>query len=93
MADSKNTGKKRYFMPCIDDDGRLMEAAKDLVAQGIRIRDVYSPFPLHGIDPIIGVKRTRMAIAVIHVRDDRSFTCSFRHVVLHDFRLAYEYWW
>jgi hypothetical protein len=45
-----------------DDDHRLIEAAKGLVAQGIRINDVYSPFPIHGIDPIIGVKRTRMGI-------------------------------
>ena len=27
------------------------------------VNDVYSPFPIHGIDPIIGVKRTRLAIA------------------------------
>ena len=46
-----------------DDDGKLMDAAKKLVAQGIQIKDVYSPFPVHGIDPIIGVKRTRLAIA------------------------------
>lgn len=59
MADSKNT---KVIHAMFDDDGRLMEAAKDLVAQGIRIRDVYSPFPLHGLDPIIGVKRTRMAV-------------------------------
>src|SRR5690554_7413058 len=45
-----------------DDDHRLMDAASKLVAGGIQIRDVYSPFPLHGLDPIIGIKRTRMAI-------------------------------
>jgi len=26
------------------------------------VKDVYSPFPIHGIDPIIGIKRTRLAI-------------------------------
>ena len=26
------------------------------------IRDRYSPFPIHGIDPVIGIKRTRLAI-------------------------------
>ena len=46
-----------------DDDGKLMDAAKKLVAQGIQIKDVFSPFPVHGIDPVIGVKRTRLAIA------------------------------
>lgn len=46
-----------------DDDGTLMDAAKDLVSKGLRIKDVFSPFPIHGIDPVIGVKRTRLAIA------------------------------
>lgn len=45
-----------------DDDHKLIEAAKHLVAKGIMIKEVYSPFPLHGIDPIIGIKRTRMGI-------------------------------
>lgn len=45
-----------------DDDHTLMEAAKNLVAGGIRVKDVYSPFPIHGLDPIIGIKRTRMGI-------------------------------
>jgi hypothetical protein len=44
------------------DDHVLVDACKKLVAKGIRIKDVYSPFPIHGIDPIIGIKRTRMAI-------------------------------
>ncbi|MDG1674141.1 MAG: DUF3341 domain-containing protein [Flavobacteriales bacterium] len=46
-----------------DDDAKVMAAAKTLVGQGIRVKDVYSPFPIHGIDPIIGIKRTRLAIA------------------------------
>jgi len=45
-----------------DDDGTLMSAAKSLVKQGVKVADVFSPFPIHGIDPIIGVKRTRLAI-------------------------------
>jgi hypothetical protein len=44
------------------DDHDLIEAAKKLRAKGARVKDVYSPFPIHGIDPIIGIKRTRMAI-------------------------------
>ena len=39
-----------------------MTAAGKLVGQGIRVKDVYSPFPIHGIDPVIGIKRTRLAI-------------------------------
>ncbi|MAC16858.1 MAG: hypothetical protein CMC97_00960 [Flavobacteriales bacterium] len=54
---------KKVFHVMYDDDGTLMAAAKKLVAQGIRVKDVYSPFPVHGIDPVIGVTRTRLAIA------------------------------
>ena len=45
-----------------DDDHKLIEGAKKLVDQGVYIHTVYSPFPVHGIDPIIGIKRTRIAI-------------------------------
>ena len=43
-----------------DDDDVIKTAAKKLVVDGIHITDVFSPFPIHGIDPIIGVKHTRM---------------------------------
>lgn len=54
---------KKVFHVMFDDDHTLMHAAEELVDKGIRVKDVYSPFPIHGIDPIIGVKRTRLAIA------------------------------
>jgi hypothetical protein len=53
----------KVFHVMYDDDDTLKGAASQLVAQGIRVKDVFSPFPIHGIDPIIGVKRTRLAIA------------------------------
>lgn len=45
-----------------DDDMVLLDGAKELVAKGVHIRDVFSPFPIHGLDPVIGIKRTRLAI-------------------------------
>jgi hypothetical protein len=50
------------FYALYKDDDELKGAAKKLVDQGIFINDVFSPFPIHGIDPIIGVKKTRMGI-------------------------------
>ena len=52
----------KIFHVMYDDDAKVMTAAGKLVGQGIRVKDVYSPFPIHGIDPIIGIKRTRLAI-------------------------------
>ena len=45
-----------------DDDEVLKDGAKKLVSKGIKINEVFSPFPIHGIDPIIGVKQTRLGI-------------------------------
>ena len=45
-----------------DDDEVLKNSAKQLVAKGVKISEVFSPFPIHGIDPIIGVKNTRLGI-------------------------------
>lgn len=45
-----------------NDDDILSEGAKVLVAKGLRISDVYSPFPIHGIEKVIGMKWTRLAI-------------------------------
>jgi hypothetical protein len=53
---------KKVFHVMYDDDQTLMAAAQALVDKGIRIKDVFSPFPVHGLDPVIGVKRTRLAI-------------------------------
>jgi hypothetical protein len=44
------------------DDEALKSSAKKLVSNGIKIAEVYSPFPIHGIDSIIGVKGTRLGI-------------------------------
>jgi len=45
-----------------DDDMVLLAGAKELVSNGVYIRDVFSPFPIHGLDPVIGIKQTRLAI-------------------------------
>lgn len=45
-----------------DDDDVLKDGAKKLVAKGIKISEVFSPFPIHGIDPIIGITNTRLGI-------------------------------
>ena len=45
-----------------DDEQKLLKAAEAVVQKGVRVKEVYSPFPIHGLDPVIGVKRTRLAI-------------------------------
>lgn len=45
------------------DEEVLLASAKELVSKGVHIKDVFSPFPIHGIDPVIGVPPTRLHIA------------------------------
>jgi hypothetical protein len=55
----------RVIYATYDDDHILLESAKKLVAEGVHITDVFSPFPIHGIDPVIGVKQTRLGIVAM----------------------------
>lgn len=52
----------KVFYALYDDDDILKDAASAIVAKGVKVNDVFSPFPVHGLDPIIGVKKTRLAI-------------------------------
>ena len=40
----------------------LLAAVKEIRANKIEIKEVYSPFPIHGLDKALGLKETRMAI-------------------------------
>lgn len=53
---------ERKLYGLYNDDHVMVEGARKLVAHGIHIHDAYSPFPVHGIDKVIGVKWTRIAI-------------------------------
>ncbi|MGZ4117066.1 MAG: DUF3341 domain-containing protein [Bacteroidia bacterium] len=53
---------KQIIHGVFNDEVPLLEACKKLRSAGIRIKDVYSPMPVHGIDGVIGLPRTRIAI-------------------------------
>jgi hypothetical protein len=52
----------RIFYAMYDDDDILKDGAKYVVSKGVKVSEVFSPFPIHGIDPIIGIKNTRLGI-------------------------------
>lgn len=45
------------------DDDVVLGAVKDLREKGYHINEVYSPFPIHGLDKAMGLKETRIAMA------------------------------
>ncbi len=55
--------KKYYVVHALyKDDDVLMDAVKTVRDAQYRIDEVYTPFPVHGLDKAIGLKPTRIAI-------------------------------
>jgi hypothetical protein len=46
-----------------DDDDVLLHAVKDVKAANHQIEEVFTPFPVHGLDKAMGLAPTRLAIA------------------------------
>lgn len=46
-----------------DDEQDLMQAVRTAKAAHLDIMDVYTPFPVHGLDPILGLEESRLHIA------------------------------
>jgi hypothetical protein len=45
-----------------DDDEVLINGSEQLVQKGVHIHDAFTPFPVHGLDEVLHVRRTRLAI-------------------------------
>jgi hypothetical protein len=45
-----------------DDDDKLLDAVKMIKAANYEIEEVFTPFPVHGLDKVMGLKETRLAI-------------------------------
>ncbi|WP_425637429.1 DUF3341 domain-containing protein [Algoriphagus yeomjeoni] len=46
-----------------EDEDVLLEAITQVRSSGIKIHEVYSPYPVHGIDDYLGYKRSKLPIA------------------------------
>tara|TARA_Y100000768_G_scaffold187051_2_gene140135 strand:+ start:1645 stop:2172 length:528 start_codon:yes stop_codon:yes gene_type:complete len=45
-----------------DDDDLLLKAVKEIRSNKFHIEEVYTPFPVHGLDKALGLKGTKIAI-------------------------------
>ncbi|MCY4561382.1 MAG: DUF3341 domain-containing protein [Flavobacteriaceae bacterium] len=46
-----------------DDDDQLLDAVKEIRGKKIHIEEIYTPFPVHGLDKAMGLAPTRISIA------------------------------
>jgi len=53
---------KKVLYGLYNDEEELKSAIKTANAQHLNIMDVFTPFPVHGLDPILGLKESRLHI-------------------------------
>jgi len=53
----------KVIQAIFDDDDVLLDAVKAVKAAGYHILEVFTPFPVHGLDKAMGLRGTRIAIA------------------------------
>ncbi|MCP4456652.1 MAG: DUF3341 domain-containing protein [Cytophagales bacterium] len=52
-----------YVLGVYEDEDVLKDAVRQVRENGVEIEEVYSPFPVHGIEDVLGYKRSWMARA------------------------------
>ena len=55
--------EKNFLLGKYKDPDSTSASVKALSAEGIKVYDVYSPFPIHGMENLLGFKRSRLTVA------------------------------
>src|SRR5437763_9543359 len=55
--------KKKFVVGCFDNEDVLFPAVKKVRTAGYKIHDVYTPFPVHGLDHAMGIRETSLHTA------------------------------
>ncbi len=56
------TGKK-FIVGIFNHEDEVLSGITQVKSKGLKIFDVFSPFPVHGIDDVLDIKRSRLPIA------------------------------
>lgn len=60
---SSSASSNHYAVGIFEEEPTLLKAITQLRSEGLHIYEVYSPYPVHGIDQALGYKRSRLPIA------------------------------
>jgi hypothetical protein len=59
----KRVLNKKVLYGLYNDEEVLVDAIKKIKGEEAEIMDVFTPFPIHGLDPILGLSESRLHIA------------------------------
>jgi len=54
---------KNYIVGIFDNEHHLLEGVKSIRQAGVKIEEVFTPYPVHGLDEVLGYKRSKLPIA------------------------------
>ncbi|MBX2896134.1 MAG: DUF3341 domain-containing protein [Cyclobacteriaceae bacterium] len=54
---------ENFLVGIFDDEDILLHGVEGIRGKGVKIHEVYTPFPVHGLDEALGYKRSRLPIA------------------------------
>lgn len=58
-----HTNGNKYLIGIFDDEDVLLHAVEHIRHSGIKIMEVFTPFPIHGMEDALGFKRSRLSKA------------------------------
>ncbi len=53
---------KKLILGVYDNEKTLMRAIKSIRGNEVKLRDVFTPYPVHGLDDVMGIKPSRLPI-------------------------------
>ncbi len=62
-AEYIRAGERDILFGLYDDEVKLLDAVRAANEDHLDIDDVYTPFPVHGLDPLLGLAESRLHIA------------------------------
>ncbi len=55
--------KKNYLVGIFDDSEKVLHGIGQVREQGVKIEEVFTPYPVHGIEAKLGYKRSKLSVA------------------------------
>lgn len=72
---------RKYLLGVFNDEHDMVHAAQELKKAQVSIHDIFTPFPVHGLDGLLDIKRTRLPVVTMIAG---TIGCSFA--------LLFQYW-
>lgn len=57
------TAGKHFIVGVFEDEDVLIKAVQQVRKEKVKIHEVYTPYPVHGLDDALGYKRSKLSIA------------------------------